>query len=151
MGLSCKWGNFTGRNKDVPNMPKFPKGKRLDVFHRSAIHSLQYTALDDDAAEQLVKGKKVVVVGLGKSGLDIARGCAEINGPQHPCTNGNPYDSSCLQSLCCACMFVVDIGDEVLLIKSFIDHPNEYATAYIPLSIRWAGDESKGYESTVVA
>ena len=69
-----------GRNKDVPNMPKFPLGKGLDVFQGKAIHSLQYATLDNDAAEKLVKGKKVVVVGLGKSGLDIARSCAEING-----------------------------------------------------------------------
>nr|GEY95794.1 dimethylaniline monooxygenase, N-oxide-forming [Tanacetum cinerariifolium] len=75
-----------GRNKDVPKLPKFPQGKGLDVFQGKAIHSLQYAALDDDAAEQLVKGKKVVVVGLGKSGLDIARSCAEINGPEHPCS-----------------------------------------------------------------
>nr|GFB12884.1 dimethylaniline monooxygenase, N-oxide-forming [Tanacetum cinerariifolium] len=39
-------------------MPKFPQGKGLDV----------------------------VVVGFGKSGLDIARGLAKINGPEHPCT-----------------------------------------------------------------
>ncbi|GJT71554.1 N-oxide-forming dimethylaniline monooxygenase [Tanacetum coccineum] len=75
-----------GRNKDVPNMPNFPQGRGLDVFQGKAVHSSQYAALDNDAAEQLVKGKKVVVVGLGKSGLDIARSCAEINGPEHPCT-----------------------------------------------------------------
>ncbi|GJY18399.1 N-oxide-forming dimethylaniline monooxygenase [Tanacetum coccineum] len=76
-----------GRYKDVPNMPKFPQGKGLDVFQGKAIHSLQYATLDNDAAEELVKGKKVVVVGFGKSGLDISRGCAKINGPEHPCTS----------------------------------------------------------------
>ncbi|GJZ26635.1 N-oxide-forming dimethylaniline monooxygenase [Tanacetum coccineum] len=68
-----------GRYKDVPNMPKFPQGKGLDVFQGKAIHSLQYATLDNDAAEQLVKGKNVIVIGLGKSELDIARSCAEIN------------------------------------------------------------------------
>ncbi|GJR80878.1 N-oxide-forming dimethylaniline monooxygenase [Tanacetum coccineum] len=62
------------------------QGKGLDVFQGKAIHSLQYATLDNDAAEELVKGKKVVVVGFGKSGLDISRGCAKINGPEHPCT-----------------------------------------------------------------
>nr|GEY01715.1 putative HSP20-like chaperone [Tanacetum cinerariifolium] len=41
--------------------------------------------IDDDASGQLVKGKNVDVVGLGKSGYDIARSCAEINGPEDPC------------------------------------------------------------------
>ncbi|GJY87895.1 N-oxide-forming dimethylaniline monooxygenase [Tanacetum coccineum] len=93
-----------GRNKDVPNMPNFPQGRGLDVFQGKAVHSSQYAALDNDAAEQLVKGKKVVVVGLGKSGLDIARSCAEINGTPlkladwHPWT---PLINPCLITLLC--------------------------------------------------
>ncbi|KAI3694281.1 hypothetical protein L1987_77245 [Smallanthus sonchifolius] len=75
-----------GRFKDVPNMPKFPAGKGLEVFRGKAVHSQTFAEMDHDAAAKLVKGKKVVVVGFGKSGLDIARECAAINGPEHPCT-----------------------------------------------------------------
>ncbi|KAM0002638.1 putative flavin-containing monooxygenase [Helianthus debilis subsp. tardiflorus] len=75
-----------GRFKDVPNMPKFPVGKGPEIFQGKAIHSMEYAAMDDDKAEAFVKGKKVVVVGFGKTGLDIARECASINGPEHPCT-----------------------------------------------------------------
>ncbi|KAI7747171.1 hypothetical protein M8C21_006614 [Ambrosia artemisiifolia] len=75
-----------GRFKDVPNMPKFPDGKGVEVFRGKAIHSQTFAEMDHDAAEEMVKGKRVVVVGFGKSGLDIARECASINGPEHPCT-----------------------------------------------------------------
>ena len=53
---------------------------RSFVMSDFGCRSLKYASLDDDASEQLVKGNKVVVVGLAKSGLDIARGCTEING-----------------------------------------------------------------------
>ncbi|XP_035830349.1 probable flavin-containing monooxygenase 1 isoform X2 [Helianthus annuus] len=75
-----------GRFKDVPNMPKFPAGKGLEVFRGKAIHSQTFAEMDHDAAAEMVKGKRVVVVGFGKSGLDIARECADINGPENPCT-----------------------------------------------------------------
>ncbi|KAJ0737434.1 putative flavin-containing monooxygenase [Helianthus annuus] len=75
-----------GRFKDVPNMPKFPAGKGLEVFSGKAIHSQTFAEMDHDAAAEMVKGKRVVVVGFGKSGLDIARECADINGPENPCT-----------------------------------------------------------------
>ncbi|XP_076906754.1 putative flavin-containing monooxygenase 1 [Bidens hawaiensis] len=75
-----------GRFKDVPNMPKFPAGKGLEVFRGKTLHSQTFAEMDHDAATELVKGKRVVVVGFGKSGLDIARECASINGPEHPCT-----------------------------------------------------------------
>ncbi|KAL8196516.1 hypothetical protein R6Q57_024811 [Mikania cordata] len=74
-----------GRFKDVPNMPKFPEGKGPEVFQGQAIHSMEYSAMDNNKAAELVKGKKVVVVGFGKTGLDIARECASVNGPEHPC------------------------------------------------------------------
>ncbi|KAD3642191.1 hypothetical protein E3N88_31415 [Mikania micrantha] len=75
-----------GRFRDVPNMPKFPEGKGPEVFQGQAIHSMEYSAMDNNKAAELVKGKKVVVVGFGKTGLDIARECASVNGPEHPCT-----------------------------------------------------------------
>ncbi|KAI3812125.1 hypothetical protein L1987_16831 [Smallanthus sonchifolius] len=75
-----------GRFKDVPNIPEFPAGKGPEVFRGKAIHSMEYAAMDHDKAAALVKGKKVVVVGFGKTGLDIARECSSANGPEHPCT-----------------------------------------------------------------
>ncbi|XP_076938427.1 putative flavin-containing monooxygenase 1 [Bidens hawaiensis] len=42
--------------------------------------------MDNLTAVEFVKGKKVVVVGFGKTGLDIAREFASVNGPEHPCT-----------------------------------------------------------------
>ncbi|PWA95627.1 dimethylaniline monooxygenase, N-oxide-forming [Artemisia annua] len=75
-----------GRFKDTPNIPKFPDGKGPEIFHGKAIHSMEYAAMDHDAAAEFVKGKKVTVVGFGKTGLDIAREISAINGPEHPCT-----------------------------------------------------------------
>ncbi|CAI9275763.1 unnamed protein product [Lactuca saligna] len=75
-----------GRFKDVPNIPDFPAGKGPEAFQGPAIHSMDYAAMDNDTAEEFVKEKRVVVVGFGKTGLDIARECSSINGPEHPCT-----------------------------------------------------------------
>ncbi|XP_023740345.1 probable flavin-containing monooxygenase 1 [Lactuca sativa] len=74
-----------GRFKDVPNIPEFPAGKGPEVFRGQAIHSMEYAAMDNEKAAEFVKGKRVVVVGFGKTGLDIARECSSINGPEHPC------------------------------------------------------------------
>ncbi|KAI7728402.1 hypothetical protein M8C21_016225 [Ambrosia artemisiifolia] len=75
-----------GRFKDAPNIPQFPTGKGPEVYQGQAIHSMEYSAMDNNKAAEFVKGKKVVVVGFGKTGLDIARECASVNGPEHPCT-----------------------------------------------------------------
>ncbi|XP_071703793.1 probable flavin-containing monooxygenase 1 [Rutidosis leptorrhynchoides] len=75
-----------GKFKDIPNMPKFPAGKGPDVFKGQAIHAMEYAAMDNHQAVEFVKGKKVIVVGFGKSGVDIARECMSINGTEHPCT-----------------------------------------------------------------
>ncbi|KAI3824860.1 hypothetical protein L1987_06332 [Smallanthus sonchifolius] len=40
---------------------------------------MEYAAIDDNRAAESVKGKKVVVVGFRKTGLDIARECSSIN------------------------------------------------------------------------
>ncbi|KAJ0693028.1 putative flavin-containing monooxygenase [Helianthus annuus] len=73
-----------GRFKDVPNIPEFPAGKGPEDFKGQVIHSMEYAAMDDNAAAEFVKGKKVVVVGFGKTGLDIARECSSINGLEQP-------------------------------------------------------------------
>ncbi|XP_076937146.1 putative flavin-containing monooxygenase 1 [Bidens hawaiensis] len=50
------------------------------------MHSMEYAAMEHDKAASFVKGRNVVVVGFGKTGLDISRECASVNGPEHPCT-----------------------------------------------------------------
>ncbi|XP_071693104.1 probable flavin-containing monooxygenase 1 [Rutidosis leptorrhynchoides] len=75
-----------GRFKDVPNIPNFAAEKGPDVFQGQAIHSMKYASMDHEKASEFVKGKKVVVVGFGKTGLDIARECSAINGSELPTT-----------------------------------------------------------------
>ncbi|URE08203.1 Flavin-containing monooxygenase [Musa troglodytarum] len=43
------------------------------------MHSLDYCKLDEEAAETLMKGKKVVVIGYKKSAIDLAVECAAVN------------------------------------------------------------------------
>ncbi|KAF2304157.1 hypothetical protein GH714_028123 [Hevea brasiliensis] len=59
-----------------------------EIFEGQVLHSLDYCKLDKEAASQLLKGKKVAVVGFKKSAIDLALECAEANqGPDgQPCT-----------------------------------------------------------------
>ncbi|XP_071691393.1 probable flavin-containing monooxygenase 1 isoform X2 [Rutidosis leptorrhynchoides] len=75
-----------GRFKDVPNLPEFAPGAGTEIFQGKVIHSMEYSAMDHDKAEEFVKGRKVVVVGFQKQGLDIAMECSSVNGPENPCT-----------------------------------------------------------------
>lgn len=68
-----------GKYGDVAKMPEFQTGKGPEIFRGTVLHSLDYSKLDRQEAERLVKGKKVVVVGYKKSAIDFATECAEAN------------------------------------------------------------------------
>ncbi|KAM5565338.1 putative flavin-containing monooxygenase 1 [Rosa sericea] len=77
-----------GKYGDIPRIPSFPRNKGQEVFKGKVMHSMDYSKLDQEAARELVKGKKVAVMGYKKSAIDLALECAEANqGPDgQPCT-----------------------------------------------------------------
>ncbi|KAJ1258936.1 hypothetical protein BS78_10G114300 [Paspalum vaginatum] len=70
----------------VPKLPRFPEGRGPEVFRGRVLHSVEYSAMAHADAAELVRGKRVVVVGAGKSAMDIVAQCAEANGSRYPCT-----------------------------------------------------------------
>ncbi|XP_015955030.1 probable flavin-containing monooxygenase 1 [Arachis duranensis] len=77
-----------GKYGDVPYIPVFDANKGPEVFKGKVLHTIDYCKLDHDSANQILKGKKVTVVGFKKSAIDLAMECAEANqGPEvQPCT-----------------------------------------------------------------
>ncbi|XP_031092327.1 probable flavin-containing monooxygenase 1 [Ipomoea triloba] len=69
----------TGKYGDVPRIPWFPEGKGPEVFGGKVLHTVDYCKLEEEECRELVKGKKVVVVGYKKSAIDVAVECAEAN------------------------------------------------------------------------
>lgn len=69
----------TGRYGDVPKIPVYPEKKGPQVFDGQVLHSMDYCKLDQEAASQLLKNKKVIIVGSKKSAIDLALECAEAN------------------------------------------------------------------------
>ncbi|XP_019055304.1 PREDICTED: probable flavin-containing monooxygenase 1 [Nelumbo nucifera] len=77
-----------GKYGDVPRIPTFAPNKGPEIFKGKVLHSLDYCKLDKETAYQLLKGKKVVVIGYKKSAIDLAVECAEANqgADGQPCT-----------------------------------------------------------------
>lgn len=44
------------------------------------MHSMDFFDLDYARAADLIRGRKIIVVGSGKSALDITAECAKLNG-----------------------------------------------------------------------
>ncbi|CAI8584742.1 unnamed protein product [Vicia faba] len=75
-----------GKYSGFPNFPEFPLGKGPEIFKGKVMHSMEFSSLDNKFAAEMIKNKRVTVVGSGKSGLDIAAECADANGVTRPCT-----------------------------------------------------------------
>ncbi|KAH7854910.1 hypothetical protein Vadar_018981 [Vaccinium darrowii] len=76
-----------GRYSGSPNIPdEFPLGHDAQTFNGKVVHSMEYSAMDDANVKEMIKGKRIVVVGAQKSALDIAAECANVNGIHRPCT-----------------------------------------------------------------
>jgi dimethylaniline monooxygenase (N-oxide forming) len=64
----------------IAKVPTFPQGRGPEVFQGQVLHSMDYSRMPHADAHELIRGKRVVVVGSGKSGMDTVAQCARANG-----------------------------------------------------------------------
>ncbi|CAN1146664.1 Probable flavin-containing monooxygenase 1 [Linum perenne] len=69
----------TGKYGDIPKIPEYPKNRGPEIFKGKVMHSLDYCKLDTEEATELMKGKKVAIIGFKKSAIDLAVECAQAN------------------------------------------------------------------------
>ncbi|XVE71556.1 hypothetical protein DITRI_Ditri10aG0160700 [Diplodiscus trichospermus] len=75
-------GLFSG----LANIPNLTPNQGPQVFNGKVMHVMDYAAMTSSSAEELVERKRVTIIGSGKSAMDLAAVCANINGPRYPCT-----------------------------------------------------------------
>ncbi|KAF3779796.1 putative flavin-containing monooxygenase 2 [Nymphaea thermarum] len=76
----------TGRYGDIPNMPELEAGKGPEVFKGKVVTAMELYSMDHEQVDDLISGKKIVVVGFQKTAFDVAEKCAGANGENLPCT-----------------------------------------------------------------
>lgn len=69
-----------GKYSGVPNIPEFPAGQGPEVFKGQVLHSMEFYSMTKEDAAQLIKSKRITVIGSQKSAYDIVAACASANG-----------------------------------------------------------------------
>ncbi|KAI9117566.1 hypothetical protein K1719_011732 [Acacia pycnantha] len=75
-----------GKYSGLPKMPEFPAGEGPEVFKGQVMHSMEFSSMANEEAAELIKSKRVTVIGSQKSAYDIVAECTSANGTKKPCT-----------------------------------------------------------------